>query len=39
MYPKEYGGTGMDYNTLAIVCAELSVGILRIEQQYPFILV
>ena len=24
--PEEYGGTGMDYNTLAIVCAELERG-------------
>ena len=24
--PEEYGGAGMDYNTLAIVCAELERG-------------
>ena len=34
--PEEYGGAGMDYNTLAIVCAELERGDIRvIVQLYP----
>lgn len=36
--PEAYGGSGMDYNSLAIVCEELERGDTAFEQLYPSIL-
>ena len=35
--PEKYGGSGMDYNSLAIVCEELETGDTPSVRPYPFI--